>query len=74
MEIRQAVAWTEDSAQQPAGLPWDGTEPDDDPLGGVSGGPQYLALLAEYLEVAPTLCEADRDAFETELAHLKLME
>ena len=35
---------------------------------------KYLALLAEYLEVAPTLCEADRDAFETELAHLKLME
>ncbi len=37
-------------------------------------GPLYTDLLADYVEVAPDLCEADRDALERELAALRVME
>lgn len=39
-----------------------------------SPGPLYASLLAEYVEFASDLCEADRHGFERELAALKFME
>ena len=39
-----------------------------------SPGPLYASLLAEYVEIASGLCEADRNAFERELATLRVME